>query len=183
MSRVLVLYGTTDGHTAAIAHAIAEPLRRSGIDTCVVEAGTLEPHPHSYDGVIVAASIHGGRYQKTVEQWVRAHLAEFGAKPAAFISVCLAVLQRNDAKVQADLAAIVERFEAVSGWHPPLVKHVAGALLYTRYNLFKRWMMKRIVAKSGGDTNVSRDYDYTDWDDLRAFAEEFGRRVQAPAAA
>ena len=42
------------------------------------------------------------------------------------------------------------------------VKHVAGALLYTRYNIFKRWIMKRIVAKAGGDTDVSRDYDYTD---------------------
>jgi len=28
---------------------------------------------------------------------------------------------------------------------------------------------------------VSRDYDYTDWDDLRAFAEDFRRRVKTAA--
>jgi menaquinone-dependent protoporphyrinogen oxidase len=62
-----------------------------------------------------------------------------------------------------------------------LIKHVAGALLYTRYNLFKRWLMKRIVAQQGGDTDTSKDYDYTDWADLRAFANEFRRRIAAAA--
>jgi menaquinone-dependent protoporphyrinogen oxidase len=181
MSRILILYGTTDGHTEAIAHAIAQPLTAHGIDTDVIEAGTLNPLPSRYDGIIVAASIHAGRYQKAVEQWVHAHHRDFGARPAAFVSVCLAVLQQSDPKVRADLDAIVKRFEATTGWRLPAVKHVAGALLYTRYNIFKRWMMKRIVAKAGGATDVSRDYDYTDWNDLRAFAEEFRRRLLAAA--
>lgn len=181
MSRVLIVYGTTDGHTRAVAHAIADPLTRCGIDASVIEAGTLDPRPDSYDGVIVAASIHAGRYQDAVERWVRAHAPEISAKPAALVSVCLAVLQRGDAKVDADLAEVVRRFEANTGWHPSVVKHVAGALLYTRYNVFKRWMMRRIVAKAGGATDISRDYDYTDWDEVRTFAEEFSRRVAVAA--
>ena len=71
MSRVLILYGTTEGHTRAIAHAIAEPMTRAGIDASVVEAGTLEPQPAGYDGVIVAASVHGGRYQGAVGRGYR----------------------------------------------------------------------------------------------------------------
>lgn len=181
MSRVLILYGTTDGHTQAIAHAIAQPLSMHGIDTDVIEAGTLNPLPARYDGIIVAASIHAGRYQKAVEQWVRAHQRQFGTRPVVFISVCLAALQQSDPKVRADLDAIVKRFAATTGWQAPVVKHVAGALLYTRYSIFKRWIMKRIVAKAGGATDVSRDYDYTDWDDLRAFAEDFRRRVKTAA--
>ena len=181
MSRVLILYGTTDGHTRAIAQAIAEPLSTQGIDTDVIEAGTLDPSPSRYDGIIIAASLHAGRYQKAVERWVHAHQREFGTRPAAFVSVCLAVLQQSDLKVRADLDAIVKRFEAATGWHAPVVKQVAGALLYTRYNIFKRWIMKRIVAKAGGETDTSRDYDYTDWADVRAFAEEFRRRLNAAA--
>ena len=181
MSRVLILYGTTDGHTRAIAHAIAEPLTAQGIATDVIEAGTLDPLPSRYDGIIVAASIHSGRYQKAVERWVHAHQRDFGARPAALVSVCLAVLQQSDPKVRADLDAIVRRFESRTGWQAPIVKQVAGALLYTRYGIFKRWIMKRIVAKAGGATDVSRDYDYTDWADLRAFAEDFRRRLLAAA--
>jgi menaquinone-dependent protoporphyrinogen IX oxidase len=29
--------------------------------------------------------------------------------------------------------------------------------------------MGRIVARAGGDTDTSRDYEYTDWAALRAF--------------
>ncbi len=56
---------------------------------------------------------------------------------------------------------------------------VAGAVPYTQYNWLKKWVMKRVVAKAGGDTDTTRDYEYTDWDDLRAFAREFAGRVEA----
>jgi menaquinone-dependent protoporphyrinogen oxidase len=36
--------------------------------------------------------------------------------------------------------------------------------------------MKRIVAKAGGDTDTTRDYEYTDWEDLRRFAQDFARK-------
>ena len=55
-----------------------------------------------------------------------------------------------------------------------VTKPVAGALPYTRYNWFIRRVMKRIAAKAGGDTDTTRDYEYTDWQDLRSFAEQFG---------
>jgi len=40
--------------------------------------------------------------------------------------------------------------------------------------------MKHIVAKAGGDTDTRRDYEYTDWDDLRRFAADFGLGLSAP---
>lgn len=39
--------------------------------------------------------------------------------------------------------------------------------------------MKRIAAKAGGATDTSRDYEYTSWVELRAFAERFNRMVAA----
>jgi menaquinone-dependent protoporphyrinogen oxidase len=181
MLRVLILYGTTDGHTRLVADAISETLALGGVDTDVIQAGTIDPRLREYAGTIVAASVHAGRYQKPVEHWVRAHAAELQAQPTAFVSVGLAILDKSGPKAKADLDAVVARFLTTTGWRPTVVKHVAGALLYTRYGIFKRWMMKRIVAKSGGATDVSKDYDYTDWADVRAFANEFRRRVAAAA--
>jgi menaquinone-dependent protoporphyrinogen oxidase len=43
--------------------------------------------------------------------------------------------------------------------------------------------MKRIVASAGGDTDTSKDYEYTDWNDVRNFADVFGRRVAGRSAA
>jgi menaquinone-dependent protoporphyrinogen oxidase len=181
MSRVLILYGTTEGHTAKIARAMRGALEQQGIDVTTASADVMDPPPRIYDGVIVAASIHGGTYQKSVRQWVRAHAAELSSRPSLFVSVSLGVLQK-DPTVDAELSAIVARFAAETGWTPPHTRQVAGALLYRQYNLFIRWVMKRIAAKAGGDTDTSRDYVYTNWNDVRAFAEQFGRKVTTASA-
>jgi menaquinone-dependent protoporphyrinogen oxidase len=44
-------------------------------------------------------------------------------------------------------------------------------------------VMKRIAAKAGGDTDATRDYEYTDWQDLRGFTEQFGLLVARPVTA
>ena len=54
-----------------------------------------------------------------------------------------------------------------------MLRLVAGALVYSRYNWLTRWMMRRIARKEGGDTDTARDYEYTDWDALRRDVEIF----------
>ena len=178
MPRILVVYGTTEGHTARVAGAVAEALHRTGAVVDVMAADQPAPAPDGYDAVVVAASVHAGRYQRPVEKWVKAHAAAMARRPTAFVSVCLGVLQ-HDSKVQRDLEAIVDRFIAATGWRPAVVKFVAGALPYTRYGWLRRAVMKRIVAKAGGDTDTRRDYEYTDWNDLRQFAADFGVGLSA----
>jgi menaquinone-dependent protoporphyrinogen oxidase len=173
MARILVVYGTTEGHTAKVAGAIAETLHRLGAVVEVTAADEAAAAPDGYDAVIVAASVHAGRYQRSVEKWARTHAAALSRKPAAFVSVCLGVLQK-DPKVQQDLQAILDRFVATTGWRPAVVKLVAGALPYTRYGWVKRLVMKRIVGKAGGDTDTHRDFEYTDWTELSRFAADFG---------
>ena len=123
-----------------------------------------------------AASVHEGRFQRPVRRWVRANAPRLTHKPTAFVSVCLGVLQ-HDRDVQREEQAIVNRFLVETGWRPTMTKSVAGALLYRRYGWIKRWIMKRIVAKAGGDTDTTRNYVYTDWNDLRAFAAQFAGLV------
>jgi menaquinone-dependent protoporphyrinogen oxidase len=106
MDRILIFYGTTDGHTRKVASFVADQLRARGADVELVEAGrTNTPDPSRYAGVIVAASIHVSAYQRAVQRWVAAHAATLQSKPTAFLSVCLAVLQ-PDPQPQRDLAAI-----------------------------------------------------------------------------
>jgi len=180
MARVLILYGTTDGHTKKVATALAGVLTWEGSRADVVDAQRVTPdiRPEAYDGVLVAASIHVGGYQRAVKRWVTRHASAINRRPGAFVSVCLGILElRPDA--QREVRAIMDRFLERSGWQPALTKTVAGALPYTKYGWLKKWIMRRIVAKAGGDTDTSRDYEYTDWDDLRAFARAFARQLEA----
>jgi menaquinone-dependent protoporphyrinogen oxidase len=182
MSRILVLYGTSEGQTQKIADAIGDTMRANGLDVDVIEAAHItDPSPDLYAGVIVAASVHAGGYQPAVGEWLRAHRDQLPRIPTAFVSVCLSILSKNEAG-RKEAEQIPQRFLKSVGWRPESVKIVAGALLYTQYNFFIRWIMKRIVSSAGGDTDTSRDYEYTDWNDVRAFAVEFGRRIARAAA-
>lgn len=178
MTRMLVIFGTSDGHTRTVAARLGDVFRAQGLYADVVEAGTAAVRPADYHGVVVCASVHGGRYQRAVTRWVRDHAVTLSEKPTAFVSVCLAVLQKEP-KVQHELDEIVGRFLSATEWRPGSIKQVAGALLYRKYGFFKRWVMQRIVAKAGGDTDTSRNHEYTDWNDLQAFAIAFGRSVVA----
>jgi menaquinone-dependent protoporphyrinogen oxidase len=179
MSRLLIVYGTTDGHTAKVADAMASALRHFGADVDVANAaGVWDPDPRDYVAVIVAASVHAQRYQRAVTRWARAHAEALRERPTAFVSVCLAVLARS-AKVDRDLAAILARFSQDTGWQPTEAKVVAGALLYRRYGWLKRLLMRRVVRKAGGDTDTSRNYEYTDWKDLEEFTERFVAHLQS----
>src|ERR1043166_4584019 len=179
MSRILIVFGTTEGHTAKVARCLAESFRDRGVAIDAVEAGTAVVAPEHYDGVVIAASVHAGGYQRSVRRWVRAHRSVLAGKPTAFVSGCLGILQKDTA-VHMELAAIAERFFASTAWRPTLMLVVAGALPYTKYAWLKRWLMKRIVAKAGGDTDTTRDYEYTNWTRVAAFAAEFAALVAEP---
>lgn len=174
MTHILIVYGTTDGHTRKIAQVVAENLRAQRCSVDVLDAAGMlrRLSPESYDGVIVAASVHIGDYQRTVANWVRTHAQMLNLLPTAFLSVCLAVVEQGT-KPRQEVLRIMRRFLERCGWRPTITKMVAGALPYTRYGWLKRLMMKRIVAKAGGDTDTTRDYEYTDWNDLRTFSRDF----------
>lgn len=174
MTHILIVYGTTDGHTRKIVQVLAEDLRAQLCSVDVLDAGgsRWRISPEGYDGVIVAASVHIGDYQRTVARWVRAHAPMLNTMHTAFLSVCLAVLEKDPA-AHEEISRTMARFLARCGWRPTITKMVAGAVLYTRYGWLKRRMMKRIVEKAGGDTDTTRDFEYTDWNDLRGFACDF----------
>ena len=111
MTTILLVYGTTDGHTRKIAQVLAENLRAQFCSVDVVDsAGMLRRlSPEGYDGVIVAASVHIGDYQRAVANWVRTHARTLNLMPTALLSVCLAVLQQ-ETKARQEILRIMRRF-------------------------------------------------------------------------
>jgi menaquinone-dependent protoporphyrinogen oxidase len=182
MTRILVLYGTTEGQTRKIAEFLAAAMRARSVDVDLVDAAAHSPDADAYTAVVVAASVHAGGYQPVVRRWVQANTETLRSRPTAFVSVCLGVLQ-HDPEVDHELKTILGLFLAATGWRPGVTRIVAGALPYTKYNWFKRWLMKRIVRKAGGDIDTSRDFEYTDWHDLRRFAGEFVAMVEGQGGA
>jgi len=72
----------------------------------------------------------------------------------------------------------LETFLNQVDWRPPQTATFAGALQYSKYGAFKRLLMRMIVGIAGGDTDMTQDYEYTDWNAVDRFADEFARRLQ-----
>jgi menaquinone-dependent protoporphyrinogen oxidase len=174
MIRVLIPYGTSEGQTARIAEYLADVIRTQGYEAVLADikrSGT--PKPDGYDAVIVGASVHMGKHQNCVRDFVRKHRAALERLPSAFFSVSLAAHDDTE-EARHEVEGSIEKFVQQTGWRPRKVGLFAGALLYTRYGLFTRWIMKKIARGKGSpDTDTSRDYVYTDWDSVKRFAEEF----------
>jgi len=113
MTHILIVYGTTDGHTAKVAQVLAENFRALRCCVDIVDAAGRRRRlsPEGYDGVIVAASVHIGDYQRAVGRWVRTHATTLNGIPTAFLSVCLAVLEQS-ATTRQEVVNIMERFFA-----------------------------------------------------------------------
>jgi menaquinone-dependent protoporphyrinogen oxidase len=173
-SKVLIVYGTTDGHTKKVAEYMAKAalgLQRS-VDVVNAKSSVQGALPEDYDLIIVAASVHAGRYQRAVKKWVHRHAAALNEKPTAFVSVCLAALDARP-ETAVELERVKSRFTVQTGWQPTVTQHVAGALPYARYGFLKKWLMKRIARKQGYETDTSRNYEYTDWSALHKFTQGF----------
>lgn len=174
MAKLLIAYGTTEGHTRKISEFVAEIARRDGHEVVLLDgtSSAAAAVARDYDAVIVAASVHEGRHQSAITHFVKDNVPWLNHLPSAFLSVCLAIAAA-DPKSKTEAEDILRQFLAETGWQPARTRCIAGALLYTRYNFLKRFLMRLIAQRAGGDTDTSRDYEYTDWEDLRRFIAAF----------
>jgi menaquinone-dependent protoporphyrinogen oxidase len=188
MSAVGIFYATREGHTRRIAEHLAAVLRSSGIavDVLNVKEVPAEVPLTRYDAVVLAASVHAGSHEPEMIAFVKSRLPELDRVQHAFLSVTLseAGAERQTsspeerARFSADVQKVIDAFVAETGWHPQRVKPVAGALLYTQYNFLVRFIMKQIAKSAHADTDTSKDFDYTDWDDLARFAEKLAAELR-----
>jgi menaquinone-dependent protoporphyrinogen oxidase len=90
MTRILIAYGTCEGHTARIAQYLADVIRAQGpmVDAVNVERASAG-EPEGYDAVIVGASIHLGKHERQVVEYVRQNRDILERLPSAFFSVSL----------------------------------------------------------------------------------------------
>jgi menaquinone-dependent protoporphyrinogen oxidase len=177
MSNVLVVYASFDGHTERIARRMAGAVASAGHYVDVVAAnddGVLRAIERS-DAVLVGGAIHRGRHARYLERLAQRARDALAARPNAFFSVSLSA--GGDAMQRAAAERCVAEFVKRTGWRPDARALIAGALPYSRYNPFLRLMMRLIVSMAHGDTDTSRDHEYTDWAAVDGFASAFAGRL------
>lgn len=178
--KILALYGSRFGQAEAVLRRIVGTLEGSGHSVTMMRADTIPPglSVQGFGGVVVAASIIMGRYQRYVRRWVAAHADSLNARPGAFISVN-GTPPEPTAEWRTAANRYVSHFVDETGWRPRWIATFAGALRYSRYGPVTRWIMKRIAASQGGPTDTSRDYDFTDWEAVDRLGSELAAHFSA----
>lgn len=175
--KLLVVYASRYGQTEKIARRIGDVAQQRGIESEVLETGfAAEAALAEATDVVVAGGIYFGRHDRALSLFVERMLPILGERHTAFVTVCGAA---NDAEVSS---AYARKFLAKTAWKPGVTAVFAGATSFTRYGWLLRLMMRQIARSHGAGTDTSRDYEYTDWDAVDAFARGFVAEAQPRVA-
>ncbi|CAM3757407.1 menaquinone-dependent protoporphyrinogen IX dehydrogenase [Rouxiella silvae] len=171
--KALVLYSTRDGQTHAISSYIANCLKENA-ECDVMDLQDAENVDLSrYAKVMIGASIRYGHFSPLLDKFVKRHINHLNTMPSAFFSVNLTA--RKPEKRTPQTNAYTSKFLLATPWKPTQCGVFAGALRYPRYRWLDRVMIQLIMRMTGGETDTSKEVEYTDWEQVKQFAADFGK--------
>lgn len=171
MSRYLVVYASHFGQTRKIADRIADTIRARGhiAEVADIVACKTPPPVEDYDAVVAGSRVELGRHHGALIEYLRANRRGLSVMPWAFFSVSAAASTPSSG---ADPNGYLEALFTDLGWRPTRAMAFGGGLPYRKYNFLLRFFMKRVSKAAGHTTDTSKNHEMTDWDDVRAFAED-----------
>ena len=165
--KTLILYSSHDGQTKKIAAYIAEIIKENVDVKSISDKVNLQ----DYDRIIIGASIRYGHFNKQLYKMLEKHTALLNQKITAFFGVNLTA--RKPEKSTPETNVYVRKFLQRITWQPTISAVFAVALLYPRYTFFDRVMIQFIMRITGGETDPTKEIEYTDWQKVRSFSEAF----------
>ncbi|QPB78263.1 menaquinone-dependent protoporphyrinogen IX dehydrogenase [Proteus sp. GOKU] len=171
----LLLYCSTDGQTKKIMTQIANELRQHGHDCDVRDLTSVQQSLNlsAYSKVLVGASIRYGYFNKVLDKFITRHLTQLNNMPSAFFGVNLTA--RKAEKNTPETNSYIRKFLEKTPWKPTLTGVFAGALYYPRYKWIDRVMIQLIMKMTKGETDPTKEIEYTDWNKVSEFATNFAK--------
>ncbi|MGF1687563.1 menaquinone-dependent protoporphyrinogen IX dehydrogenase [Photobacterium japonica] len=171
MENVLLLHSSSDGQTVKILQHIETTLGTEY--RCeLVDVNTLPTIDFSqYSRVLIGASIRYGHLNKKLYQFIHRYQPELEQNRVGFF--CVNLTARKPGKNTPETSVYMKTFLKTSPWQPKLQAVFAGALRYPRYGWFDRVMIQLIMRITGGETDTTKEVEYTDWDKVSDFAGQF----------
>ncbi len=180
--KALIIYATVEGQTRKIAEDVSRRFEELGWSAALMNVSeqyefTLE-RP---DAVLLAAPVHANDYPSEFIEFVQRESGWLNAQPTALISVSLSIHSQFDDERDAVLA-LPDALSIYTGWRPGMVHHAAGALRFGEYDFFKRLMVRYMATREVKDADKTQNYEFTDWDALAEFIEQFAASANAGEA-
>jgi menaquinone-dependent protoporphyrinogen oxidase len=173
--RALVVFHTVEGQSARVATAIATELWSRGVDADVRDI-TTAPTPEGYDGVVVGDAIRVQHHSRELRRYLREHHDALARRPLGLFQLSL-TSANDDAEHTATAQRLADELVTEVDLHPDVVALLAGRLAYSQYGWVTRRVMRWISRREGGSTDMTHDHEYTNWEAVQQFADEFANAL------
>lgn len=167
MQKYLILYSSIDGHTKSICKKISEHINKDIVDVFPISDDFI--NLNEYKTIIIGASIRYGKYRKELYKFISKNKDRLDTKDNAFFSVNAVARKSN--KDTPETNPYLIKFLKNIDWVPKKVSVFAGKIEYPKYKFFDKYAIKFIMWVTKGPTNTSETYEFTDWEKVKAFAE------------
>jgi len=168
MVQALIIYSTTDGQTTKICNKLIEKNSKKDTKLCSLEEAIKEDLK-KYNKIIIGASIRYGKHNPDVLNFVKKNINILNKVKTAFFSVN--VVARKKEKNTPSTNPYVIKFIEQTNWKPTHVGVFAGKVNYPAYSFFDKYIIKFIMWITNGPTDVSKSYEFTNWNEVEKFGE------------
>ena len=165
----LIIYSSTDGHTKNICEFINSNSIKNKFEILSINSA-LDFDLEKYDLIVVAASIRYGKHKPEVLEFVNRNLETLNKKKSVFFSVN--VVARKPEKNSPETNPYIKKFLKKTKWMPKKLGVFAGKVDYPNYNFLNRFIIRFIMLITKGPTDITKSYEFTNWDDIKKFAQD-----------
>ena len=170
MDSTLIIYSSTDGHTETICKRISNSLDNKNEIKIISLDHATNIDLSTFNKIIIGASIRYGKHSKKLYKFIRLNKNVLDQKQSVFFSVN--VVARKLEKNTPETNPYIKKFLKISKWQPKKLGVFAGKVDYPSYNIFDKYIIKLIMFITGGPTDTSKSYEFTDWSKVEDFAKE-----------
>ena len=170
MSKSLIIYSSTDGHTKTICERIINFSNDKDVVKIVSLNEVSKFEISEFDKIVIGASIRYGKHSKELYKFIKLNKNILDRKKNAFFSVN--VVARKSEKNTPDTNPYIKKFLKISKWNPKKIAVFAGKVDYPKYGFFDKYIIKMIMFITKGPTDTSQSYEFTDWSKVDIFAKE-----------
>ena len=167
---ILIIFSSFDGHTINICEHISKNLQANHYPKLMNLKDAKKSDLEEAEKIIVGASIRYGDHRKNLYKFVDQNKDLLDEKDNAFFSVN-AVARKED-KNTANTNPYITKFLRKSKWRPKKIEVFAGRIDYPKYNAFDKYMIRFIMWITSGPTNMNESYEFTNWNQVKKFAQE-----------
>lgn len=176
MSKTLIIHSSVHGQTVKICQHICQILQQAGEQVDLVSLSD-NPDITDYDKVLIGASIRHGKHRPELYEFISRNQSQLEQKQNGFFAVSL--VARKPAKNTPETNPYMQEFLAKTTWKPEFLQVFAGNLDYQGYGVMDRNIIRFIMWITKGPTDPNTQIEFTPWDKVDEFAQQFHQSRQA----